>query len=112
MPSLTFDPEPFRMGIAKLQKHKFGSKLDTYQPPTDDDPFAGIFDNKVPNSTQNEDLTGIYNSWKELPKQTRKNLGLFEDPKFTLLSCAEGVTQVTELVRQPSLCDMSNHKHA
>jgi hypothetical protein len=108
VPRLTFDPEPFRIGIAKLQEHKFGSKLDTYQPPANDDLFADIFDKKVPNSTQSEDLTSIYNCWKELPKQTRTNLCLFEDPEFTLLPCAEGGTQVTELVRQLSLCDMFN----
>jgi hypothetical protein len=93
------------IGIAKLQEHKFGSKLDAYQPPTDDDLFADIFDKKAPNSTQSEDLTSIYNCWKELPKQTRRNLRLFEDPEFTLLSCGEG-PQITELVRQtPFLCD-------
>ena len=107
VPRLTFDPEPFRMGIAKLQEHKFGSKLETYQPPAD----ADFFEAMVPNSTQNEDLTGIYHRWKELPKQTRCNLLRFEDPEFTLPSCAEGGSQVTELVRQPSLlCDMSNLK--
>ena len=107
VPRLTFDPEPFRMGIAKLQEHKFGSKLETYQPPAD----ADFFETMVPNSAKNEDLTSIYHRWKELPKQTRDNLLQFEDPEFKLLSYAEGGTQVTKLVRQPSLlCCMSDPK--
>ena len=36
-PILTFDPVPFKMGIAKLQEHRFGSKMRNYQNPTDDD---------------------------------------------------------------------------
>ena len=98
-PKLTFDPVPFKMGIAKLQEHRFGSKMLTYQPPTDDDPFADILEESTLDSAQSEDLVRIYSHWKNLPKQTRRNLLQFEDPDFELRSCAEGETHVTELVR-------------
>jgi hypothetical protein len=87
------------MGIAKLREHRFGSKMLTNQPPTDDDPFADIFQESLPDSTQSEDLVRIHSHWKNLPKQTRKNLLQFEDPEFELGSCAEGENNVTELVR-------------
>ena len=87
------------MGIAKLQEHKFGSKMLTYQPPTDDDPFADIFEESVLDSTQSEDLVRIYSHWKNLSTQTRRNLLQFEDSEFELRSCAEGEIHITELVR-------------
>jgi hypothetical protein len=75
--------------------------MQSYQPPADD-PFANIFDEGVPHSTQREDLVLIYSHWKSLSKQTCKNLLRFEDPEFELLSCAEGEAHVTELVRKLS----------
>jgi hypothetical protein len=88
------------MGLAKLREHRFGSKMRDYRPPVDDDPFA----ENVPDLTLGEDLVRLYCKWKDLPKQTRKNLEVFEDPDFELPSCAEGVNQVAEIVSNPFQC--------
>jgi len=88
VPTLTFDPKPFRMALKNLQANKFGSKMQDYKPPSDD-PFDDSSDADVPNPA-NEDYTAIYYSWKDLHQQTRKNLLEFEDPDFNLPSSAEG----------------------
>ena len=84
-------------GLAKLREHGFGSKMEAYQPP-DDDPFADILDGNAPDPTPSEDLTRIHYKWKDLSKQTRENLLLFEKPDFNLRSCANGLDDVTQLV--------------
>jgi hypothetical protein len=71
--------------------------MQIYQPPADD-PFADILDESAPNPTQSEDLTRIHYKWKDLSKQTRENLILFEKPDFDLRSCANGLDDVAQLV--------------
>lgn len=96
IPSLTFDPKPFRVGLEKLQAKKYGSKMQNYKPPSDN-PFDDPSDSNVLNPG-NEDYTKIYYNWKDLHQQTRKNLLEFEDPNFELLSNVEGREQVAKLV--------------
>jgi hypothetical protein len=95
-PSLDFEPGPFNTGIAKLQEHKFGSKMQHYQPPVDDN--TSLFDDDAPCLTTSEDLSHVYSCWTNLPEQTRQNLLLFEEPEFELRSSAEGVSDVATLV--------------
>ncbi len=99
VPTLTFDPEPFRVGLKELQDKKIGLKMQDYKPPSDD-PFDDTFDNNPPNPllTANEDCTAVYYNWKDLHQQTRKNLLEFENPSFDLPSSAKGRDQVTKLV--------------
>jgi hypothetical protein len=97
IPSLTFNPEPFKKGLAKLREHGFGSKMQAYQPPADD-PFADILDENAPDPTPSEDLARIHYKWKDLSKQTRENLLLFERLDFDLRSCAKGSDDVAQLV--------------
>lgn len=84
------------MGLEKLQAHKFGLKMQDYEPPSDD-PFNDIpEDNAL--TAANEDYIRIYYNWKDLHQQSRKNLLEFENPNFELLSHVEGRDEVAKLV--------------
>ena len=76
-----------------LQAHKFGSKMQSYEPPSDDP-----FDDIPEDDAAGEDYTRIYYNWKDLHQQSRKNLLEFENPKFELLYNVKGKTQVANLV--------------
>jgi len=107
IPTLTFDPQPFRTGLEKLQIERFGSKMQDYKPPSDD-PFDDTPDIDVPDASTT-DYSRIYYSWKALHQQTRKNLLEFETPGFKLLSNVEGRDQVAKLV-SALICDESTLK--
>jgi hypothetical protein len=71
--------------------------MKAYRPPADD-PFADILDENALDPTPSEDLTRIHYKWKDLSKQTRENLLLFEKSNFDLRSCADGLDDVARLV--------------
>jgi hypothetical protein len=101
VPILTYDPEPFWRGLVKLQEHGFGSKMQNYKQPAED-PFSDILDDNMPDQISNDGLAHIYKNWRDLHKQTRENLLLFESPDFILPSRVEGRIEVAKLVSESS----------
>jgi hypothetical protein len=101
VPSLTFDPALFLLGLSQLQMYKYGQKMQSYTPPKDDI-FSAILDQSDCNSTLDmrtaEDLSVIYKCWCDLHRNTRQNLLRFEDTEFQLPSRADGEDAVRRLV--------------
>ena len=98
-PRLEYDQRPFLLGISSLRKEKFGEKLQTYSPPSEnlfDDMSSDI--EKAPPTEEETKLRGIHAHWINLHSQTKANLLQFEKEEFQLAEDASGEVAVTTLV--------------
>jgi hypothetical protein len=97
VPELTFDSGPFFGGLAALQKARYGAKLETYEPPSED-PYDAMFADEGEPSEDDVKLRELYSKWVDLHAATKRNLSEFEDPRFELPKRARGHKKVKQLV--------------
>jgi len=98
-PRLKYDQTPFLLAIQSLRKEKFGEKLQTYSPPSEDlfgDMFSDV-EEAAPTKEETR-LREIHAQWVSLHSQTKANLCRFEKDDFQLAKDATGDVAVTTLV--------------
>ena len=106
IPELHFQAEPFLSALRKLQDHRYGQKMRTYQPPSEN-----LFDSLLSDdlsdalsepSEEEVKLRKIHMEWIDLHANTRSNLLKFESSRFQLPRQATGEQDVKNLVS--SIC--------
>jgi hypothetical protein len=106
IPRLEFDDGPFKSGLISLRIARYGEKLRTYQPPSENI-YDVMFEGEVEEPTAAEiQLKELHAQWIDLHAATKKNLLEFESPDFCLPSKATGYDNVKTLVSNcsPSRC--------
>lgn len=100
IPRLEFDDGPFKSGLAALRCARFGEKLRTYHPPSDNIYDDAMFEGELEEPSASEiQLKELHAQWVDLHASTKKNLLEFERPDFLLPSKATGYDNVKTLVR-------------
>ena len=104
VPELHFQADPFLSALKRLQYHKYGEKMQTYEPPSED-VFAALLSDApdapdAPSEPSEEEveLRTIHREWIDLHANTHSNLLEFEDPSFHLPRQATGEQNVKNLV--------------
>ena len=102
VPELHFQADPFLSALKKLQDHRYGEKMRTYQPPSENlfDALLSdaLFDALSEPSEEEVELRKIHSEWIDLHAHTRSNLLKFEKPDFYLPRQATGEQDVKNLV--------------
>ena len=99
VPKLQFHAEPFLAALMELRTRRYGAKMKTYKPPSDDHVIT--LSGPPPQPSQEEvTLRVIRNQWRDLHALTCKNLMEFEAPEFELPQMASGEQDVKKLVSQ------------
>ena len=102
VPELHFQADPFLSALQKLQVNKYGQKMRTYQPPSEN-----LFDTLLSDnlsdalsepSEEEVKLRKIHSEWIDLHANTRSNLLKFESSRFQLPGQAKGEQDVKNLV--------------
>ena len=101
VPELHFQADPFLSALKRLQYHKYGEKMQTYEPPSED-VFAALLsdtpDAPSEPSEEEAELRTIHREWIDLHVVTHSNLLEFENPDFHLPRQATGEQDVKNLV--------------
>ena len=98
VPKLQFQAQPFLVALEKLRYHRYGQKMQTYQPPPENMFEAPLSDAPSEPSEDEILLMTIYSQWADLHAATRINLLKFESPGFRLPLVATGDLAVKILV--------------
>lgn len=98
VPKLEFDDAPFISGIAALKAARYGARLSSYNPPSED-VYDVMFDEVAQTPTEEEvRMKELHAQWVDLHAATKHNLIQFEQPNFRLPSTATGHREVKNLV--------------
>ena len=99
VPELRFQAEPFLIALEKLQYHRYGGKMQTYQSPSKNNKFEAPLSDALSEPSEEEIiLRKIHSQWANLHAATRDNLLKFETPGFQLPLIATGDLHVKILV--------------